>query len=78
VRVYGDRQHGRHGLKTETAMCPGSEVLPHGWRTSRTGSFGWWNDCLCGSSFSDYYPDDPTTPWNLHKAEHGIEIPSTR
>lgn len=69
---YGERQHGRHGLVTRTAMCPGSEVLPHGYSGYHLGSFGGWIRCKCGSEFRDYGTEDERH-WDVHKATHNID-----
>jgi hypothetical protein len=63
--------HGRHPLITRTASCEGAGPIPHGWRSGRMGTFGWWNDCKCGHGFSDYAPDGELTNWQKHLAETG-------
>jgi hypothetical protein len=65
------QDHGKHTLITRSAMCPGGGTIPHGLRNWHQGSFGMWADCLCGSSFSDYYgtAEDPSD-WEKHKIQH--------
>ena len=68
------RGHGRHTLITRSGMCDGEEPMPHAFASLHDGSFGPWVYCACGRGFAWYRPDDSDepTPWDQHKAEHGI------
>lgn len=65
--------HGRHGLITRTARCEGAEPMPHGFHSTRWGTFGWWVACTCGHDFADYSSPPSLSPWMQHVIEFGID-----
>jgi hypothetical protein len=62
------RDHGRHILITRSASCPGGGTIPHGAHGGHLGTFGYWVNCRCGDSFSDY--SGPPSDWEKHKQAH--------
>lgn len=65
-----DFPHGRHTLKTRSAICEGTADAPHGCHSIFHGTFGTWVNCACGHSFADYAPGGEPSNWQKHKAEH--------
>lgn len=62
--------HGRHTLRTRSAMCEGVGPIPHGYHNAYFGSFGPIINCRCGLAFSDY--GSKPSQWVKHQQEHGL------
>jgi hypothetical protein len=65
--------HGRHVLKTRSAICEGKEPIPHGYQNSSSrGLLGGSSVyCRCGLSFTSF-SGEKDTPWEQHKREFKI------